>query len=278
MNQPETWAAVAALATSISACVIAVQTYYTRQAAQETAAAAKATLLSAEGAAATLVEAAKARLDARAPRVRVFVDAPDATPMEPSTGGGEPQPLPTSSTFRTPRDEQHPLGLRVEGTIINASDEPVSVQLNMPAVVTSHDPMTQVSEVQSATVAVMEPAASLRFRLAEARPLQEWINNWNAGCNGEPPTSIIVAEITCSDSYDDGVLDRWRIDLTGRPVEPIQGEDGGWKGRNTPGMPPVDPPTSVVHHQRTYYRSKRASQVLAEVGQTVPGSAGKNLR
>lgn len=81
---------------------------------------------------------------------------------------------------------------------------------------------------------------------------------------------MILAEIVRSVSYDDGVLDLGGSNSPGRPVAPIQGEDGGWQLQGAPGTPPVDPPSSIVHHPRTHYQSKRADQVLAEVGQTAP--------
>ena len=51
------------------------------------------------------------------------------------------------------------------------------------------------------------------------------------GCSpsGESLVRVIVGEVISSNHLDDGVIDLWRIELTGRPVEPVPGEAGGWR-------------------------------------------------
>lgn len=258
------WSAVSAVATAVSAMVVAAQTWFTRKAAEKTAAAAEATHRAAMGTEATLVEAVKARLDARAPRLRVFVEDPEHVPREPSASGGEPQPLPTSTTFRMPRDAEQLLLLRVSGWIINEGSDAAQVQLGNLTLV--DEGTTEIRlRVLAANTILLRAGDLARFQLEEARPLSQWIDNWKAGNSYPmvPPPSIILGEVICSDSYDDGVLDRWRIELTGRPVAPIPKEEGGWQLQLPPGMPPLDPPTAAVRPQpRTYYRSKEADELL----------------
>lgn len=239
------WTALAAVATALSAIVVAFQTYYTRKAAEQTkeaagqtARAVEVSVRSAEGTEAALVEAAKGRLDARAPLIRVLLDEPEPYPLQPSTTGGRAQQCPSGTEFRLPRDREEPLILRVGGRIQNRGTDVAVVYLNAPLVVLGDHP--KIRPVLAAMLVGLEPGTGVTFEVDDVRPLATSVQSWNAAL---PPST--VGQVSCSDSYDDGVVDRWIIRLDGRPVEPIPGEDEGWRTRNVAGMPPVEPPTAL---------------------------------
>lgn len=260
------WTVLAALATAASAVVVAFQTYYTRKAAEQTKEAADQTaravevaVRSAEGTEAALVEAAKSRLDARAPLIRVLLDEPEPSPLQPSTTGGRAQPCPPGTEFRLPRDREEPLVLRVGGRVANLGEDVATVQLNVPLVVRGDHQKTRPS--LSSTLVELDPGTGVTFELEEARPLAAWVENWQG-----PDHHLIIGQVVCSDPYDDGIIDRWTIELGGRPVEPIPGEDGGWRTRNAVGLPPVESPSTRLRHERLYYVSKYADKLLTRTG------------
>lgn len=141
----------------------------------------EATHRAAAGTEATLMEAVKARLDARAPWLRVLIEEPEPVPREPSsTWGAEPQPLPSNTTYRMPRDHERQLLLRTAGQIINDGPDIIQVQLHPPLTLAEAPNADLRPRVQYAHTVLLRPGASAPFRLEEARPLHEWINNWEA--------------------------------------------------------------------------------------------------
>ena len=79
------------------------------------------------------------------------------------------------------------------------------------------------------------------------------------GCSpsGESLAHVIVGEVISSNHLDDGVIDRLRIELTGRPVEPIPGE--ARRLRTAPRYPVSRSAQAVAHHERLDYVSKRGT-------------------
>lgn len=246
---------LAAAATSVSAFVIAWQAWETRR----TAAATEKTLGVSQDSLSTsralAVEALRTRLDARGQAVRIHVAQPEWPPLQPSDFG-EPQPLPHGTTYRTSRDRDVQLMLRASLTIVNEGDRDATLNL--------HPPLRPVGESGPfppyGYERVVPSGGRLEASLEEARPISQWVQNWDDAEAGKPPSAIIVAEVICSDGFDEGIVDRWRIELTGRPIRPIDGDDSGWALNHQLDSAPR-PISAIVHPQeRLYYLSKRAGQ------------------
>jgi len=126
----------------------------------------EATHRAADGTEATLMEAVKARLDARAPRLRVLIEQPEPVPREPSSmWGAEPQPLASNTTYRMPRDHERQLLLRTAGQIINdGPDIIIQVQLHPPLTLAEAPNADLRPRVQYAHTVLLLPGASASLR------------------------------------------------------------------------------------------------------------------
>jgi hypothetical protein len=246
---------LAAVATTASALVIAWQAWETRR----TAAATEKTLAVGQESLSTskdlAVEALRTRLDARGQALRVHVTQTSWPPLQPSDFG-DPQPLPYGHTYRMSRDRDEQLMLRASFEIVNEGDRDATLSL--------HPPLRPLGESGPYPPygydRVVPGGGRLEARLEEARPISQWVQNWDDAEAGKPPSVIIVAEIICSDGFDEGVIDRWRIELTGRPIRPIEGDDSGWALNHQLDSAPSPISATVPPQERLYYLSKRADQ------------------
>jgi hypothetical protein len=246
---------LAAVATTASAVVIAWQAWETRR----TAAATEKTLVVGQESLSTskalAVEALRTRLDARGQALRVHVAPPAWPPLQPSDFG-DAQPLPHGHTYRMSRDRDEQLVLRAELEIRNEGNRDATLVLIPPLRPQGESGPYPPHGYQR----VVPRGGRLQATLEEARPISQWVQNWDDAQAGRPPSVVIVAEIVCSDGFDEGVIDRWRIELTGRPIRPIDGDDSGWALNHQLDAAPRPISATVPPQERLYYLSKRADQ------------------
>ena len=245
---------MAAAATTVSAVVIAWQAWETRR----TAGAAEKTLTVGQESLSTskalAVEAVRTRLDARGQAVRIHIDQPEWPPLEPSSFG-EPQPLPRGHNYKLSGDRDHQLMLRAHFEIVNEGERDATLNLNPPL----RPDGASGPHPQFGYQRVVPRGGRLKASFEEARPISQWVQNWVDVTARKPSSVVLIAEITCSDGYDEGVIDRWRIEMTGLPIRPIQGDDSGWEPNHQ--LDPACPiSATVLPQERMYYLSKRGEQ------------------
>jgi len=250
------WTQVAAIgtavgsgATAVSAAIIAWQAYETRRSVRA----------SRDGLALSRsmsVEATKTRLDARAPRLRVLFRSSYDDPVRAWGGSGEPEPWPTSEILRQPKHDRQRFVLAAEFVVMNEGDRSVEISLTGPINWSFRD-----GRDPSNDAIVLPPGKSNAFWLRDVRPLSDWVQNWQAYERGVAPSQVVVGEVICSDPYDEGVVDRWRLNLICYPFEPVPDETGAWRARTEVGEPRVVT-AHVPPQRRQYYVSKRDGQVL----------------
>lgn len=140
----------------------------------------EATLRAAAGTEATLMEAVKARLDARAHGCACSSKNRSQFPAS-LPPRGEPSRRPYLRTRPIgARDHERQLLLRTAGQIINDGPDIIQVQLHPPLTLAEAPNADLPPAVQYAHTVLLRPGASAPFRLEEARSLHEWINNWEA--------------------------------------------------------------------------------------------------
>lgn len=245
---------IAAAATTTSAVVIAWQAWETRRTAEATEKTLKVSQDSLTTSKALAVEAARTRLDARGQAVRIHIDQPEWPPLEPSSFG-DPQPLPHGHHYRMSRDRDQELMLRAHFAIVNEGERDATLNMNPPLRPDGASGPYPHYGYQR----VVPPGGRLEGSFEEPRPVSQWVQNWEDGRTNTPFSAILVAEVTCSDGFDEGVIDRWRIEMTGVPIRPIEGDDSGWALNHQPD--PIRPVSaSVLPQERMYYLSKRAEQ------------------
>lgn len=122
---------LAAVATSVSAVVIAWQAWEIRRTAAATEKTLRVSRESLSTSKALAVEALRTRLDARGQAVRIHVAQPEWPPLQPSDFG-DPQPLPYGTTYRMSRDRDVQLMLRAGLVIVNEGDRDAILNLHPP--------------------------------------------------------------------------------------------------------------------------------------------------
>jgi hypothetical protein len=110
-------------------------------------------------------------------------------------------------------------------------------------------------------IVLLGPSEKCEFRIIEERTLKKWTEVWQARQDGDGAPTISRAEVICSDPYDEGVIDRWELQLIGNPVEQIPNDLAGWKIRNGETNPPVVE-VAVRQQTRDYYLSKHDDRKL----------------
>jgi hypothetical protein len=263
---------VSAVATAVSAGIIAWQATETKRAAVAAERALNLGGRSLRVSQELAAEAVKARLDARGPRLIVFT-----TPTEnevargrSSTGTGAGDPWPMEREFRRSEDDYQKIALGTQIDIVNEGDVSVEVWI---------DGATQVLRPEGPSVrnesgrfiVPLGQGGRCEFRVDALRPLTDWIELWDERGKGGAPSPAARATVICSDSFDEGVIDRWQIEVVAYPVEPKPNDLAAWLLRKRGGSPPLV--TSFVYPQkRTYYLSKRSTHVL-EVNGDLEGHA-----
>lgn len=263
----------AALATTASAVVVGWQAWETRrtaQAAEDALGVAREDLSSAQKSLAlanrTLettqaqhLDAVRARLDARAANLRVEVDPlPSWPPLAPSQMGGEPQPWPHGHEFRTGRDLGEPIVLRTVVKVRNAGTQPASVTIHPPLRLAEQ----QYPTSPYASEVVIEGGGTVAAVLEESRPLEAWMTNWDDRQQGRNPSNVVTAQIVYSDPWDNGVIDRWTLELTGVPVRPVDGDDAAWRLNHWGDRMPPNVWAHVAPAERLYFLSKARDEGL----------------
>lgn len=241
---------VAALATIGLVFLALVQLRSLRQQVTQGQDAVAAAKTSAEAAEAAVLESARVRTDEQAPRVIAVMETPEWPPFIDRTrshmpGGGEPSLLDTlgqsalagSQPFVFDTERDWLMWLRVRGVLINEGRGTARVRLDGPA---------RFVEVESALAGVqdlvpMPPTVGTPDRREHLlRPGQAAVFEWGAGHplgkwadaheNPRPrnPLGACFMIVTVFDWFEYGVVDYIHLEMTGRPIVPVQGRLGHW--------------------------------------------------
>jgi hypothetical protein len=220
---------------------------------------------------AAAIEAEKRRLDGKAPRIRVSLDAPDWPP----TGGrlhvgAEPTQLAEGHVFRLPKNAGDRLGLWVQGRVSNEGTQTVDVELRglrhwvelpgVPSDTPGRSPWSEPGTFRQP----LAPGETICFRLQGECPVSEWKVSYEAEQYnrsrkaGELPMALpagVGGVVVVDDGDDNGVVDTWSLSLSGCPLEPVPDEYGAW---HVPSVLRDRLPirARVSPRQRAYWRSK----------------------
>lgn len=261
------WTQVGALATGAGALVtglgmglIAWQARETRRTAEAGHAGVEVGRRSLEVAQGVAVDSTKARLDARAPRLWVRAASTRDEVVMGHGGSGFLQPWPIERTFRRTDDDYQQLILGAQVDVKNEGDRSQRVWIDGDAALLRPEG-GDISTSPGRITVFLNPGESCEFRLTISKPLHEWAAAWDARKAGNTDAAKTVGHVICSDPYDEGVIDRWAIELWAYPVENIPGDLAGWKIRNGATNPPVVD-VAVLQQTRDYYLSKHENRRL----------------
>lgn len=209
-------------------------------------------------------EAARTRIDARAPRPTVLlfeVDWPGLvhTGLNRVPGGDQPSLFasvnvhgsevlkPNETTFTFPKDENYLLWFTCTGVVVNEGNATCEVRFPCDAKIDSETThFDQLADYRQVTMfqgqafaqsqpLILPPRSGAVFRWAAGRPLKDW-----AAAHGDPAFfgrhGAVSLTLISRDFIEDGVVDYLYVSVNGRPLEPIPGEGMRWRVAEQPRM------------------------------------------
>lgn len=249
-----------ALVTGVSAALIAWQAWETRRTAQVGRHGVEIGRQSLEVSQALAIDSTKARLDARAPRILVRSASTQGEVVMGKSGSGLPQPWPLERTFRRTEDDHVTLLVGAQIDVKNEGDRSQRICVDGNVQLLRPEGANRTPNSGQLTV-FLAPGESCEFRLVEVGTVEHWAAIWDEHQKGDTVLGKCIGQVTCSDPYDEGVIDRWTVELYGYPIERIPNDLAGWKIRNGQTNPPV---VDMVMRQqeRAYYLSKNEDREL----------------
>jgi hypothetical protein len=259
---------VAAIATTVSAVVIAWQAYETRRAAgaaRQGLDLSRASLAAADEALDVSRESVLAmirgRLEDRAALISVLA-APtntEAVLHEARTMGESPAPWPGDTEFRRNGDDYMRLMLGAQFEVTNHGSRSVQIWLDGPITIL-RSPVAEPG-FRARKIVTLTPGEKVEFRVEEAHPLVHWVERWESRARGEAVENDIVAQVQVDDGFDEGMIDRWDLVVSAHPVRPKPADVAAWVLRNHEQDPPLVT-SAVMPMVRSYYRSKASNEPL----------------
>jgi hypothetical protein len=229
------WDVATAIGTVGSAVFVAIQAWYTRRAL-------KISRDAMRPAEAVAIEASRARFDAEAPRIEISLTAiPSRYMVEPSSTehlGGRAQPFEPGRQWHFPRDDDQLIVLRATVYSINRADNMVYAEFEGPIQREKGQPRSG-PPIQPAAATQHVPARSvtdgspipLLLQLEARFTAKQWAENYEAQQRGSHLPFVAEAKITYTDGRDEGVVDVYRLWLTGCPIEPVPTLGEVWRER-----------------------------------------------
>jgi hypothetical protein len=269
--------AAAAVATIISAFIIAFQTRATARAATATAESARETGRAADATEATVLaakkslelaesqrrqtlfmvsEAVKTRVDASMPQFRVLADDDIEWPplVPPSFADADPVSLRRDHEFILPRDQHLRVLIRLDVSVIN--DGPGAAYFRFSETLTNGQ--------ESIREAVLGPGESLSGYLYQIeRTVQEWIDIYSQRRRGNSVEHQFT--VTSVSPMDTGAFDTARISCGGCILEPVPSMDGHWRILADHKGSEDRLGTGTWPTERKYFLSRSANKVLPDI-------------
>lgn len=204
---------------------------------------------------AVAIDSAKARLDAAAPELDVRVLAPVWPPLcderdSASHAGSE-------TVWRLPRDERQTLVGMLTVELTNVGERDVEVVIGGDVRPDGEVPDSEWWPGQPIEDFLTPGGEPYRFRLQRTLTIRQWADNRAAQEAGRPLPHRIVGTVIAMDRRDEGVTDRWDLEMTGCPIERVPGAEDQWRLTTDASVPQwkilaVEP----VVRQRTYWISR----------------------
>lgn len=213
---------------------------------------AKAAERSADAAQNAVKEALYARIDQQAPRVIALLDAP-------VIGGVQsPGELSWKSDYEAvvPRDKDNRMYVGVTGTLINEGKGTARISLNGYADWISEEddePLLTGPLPKFSGEHILRPGEQIRFHWSDSHTIEEWTDSF---LNASPPNprGACFMEIIVHDYFKEGVVDHIFLEMSGRPLVPVDGDNGHWKVPDKPEFAAVSYPIERAHLRENNYK------------------------
>lgn len=181
-------------------------------------------------------EAEHARIDAQAPRVIVEMDRPEYHGLD--TPGDFTHD--SNQQYVLPRQEANELYFLVEGEFINDGKSSARIRMTGAAHFDTELLRTPHLKVGPITAGHQEeylllPGKSIHFSWSVSHTLKDWADAYH---NPVPPNphGACFMEVIVTDDFAEGVVDHIYLEMSGRPIQPIEGDGGRWRFSGPPSM------------------------------------------
>lgn len=192
-------------------------------------------------------EARRARIDEQSPRVYATLENPMVWGLRDENG----VTVQADPEYILPAMSENRLLFSVNGEIYNEGKGVARVRLNGNGAMfltddEADDPMS-VGELPASTdERVLKPGEKIRFIWSDGQSLANWIDAYK---NPSPPNphGACFMEIIVVDYRSDGIIDHIYLEMSGRPIVPVEGDEGRWKHDKADSIVAISYPT-----HRTY--------------------------
>lgn len=246
------WEKWSYLATILGVLVNGAFLFFLIQQVRQGQSAQKAAERSADAANNSVKEALYARIDQQAPRVIALLD-------QPTIGGVQSE---NELAWRAdqeavlPRDKEKRLYVGVTGTLINEGKGTARAHLNGAAEWILHEddePLLIGPVAQSQDDHILRPGERVRFLWSEAHLLDDWADAYS---NPSPanPRGACFMEVIVHDYFEEGIIDHIFLEMSGRPLVPIDGDSSHWKVPDKAEFVAVSYPIKRAHIREDNYK------------------------
>ena len=177
------------------------------------------------------LEAARARLDAKAP----IADLELKPDLELSPRPGDSPRFARNfhtTTWRFPQDQDVRLVVCCQAVVTNHSQRALTARATGLLLAPSEGPKAGDKYVTHEEASLL-PGGSYNFVVIANFTLGEWAEKADSRNPGESADLCAIHTITVFDDDDNGTVDEWEFENSGCPIVPAHGEQDGWKVRET---------------------------------------------
>jgi len=249
------WTIVAAIATAISAAVVAWQAVETRRSVRQARKSAEQAVISARAAQDAVAisqeilrDSQIARIDAGMPRVIVRTKNLGVAGVLEETARGD-EKIPTGDSFVLPRDANRRLFFTRKIEILN--EGPGTVTLTM------HQPLTLPASERSITVRTLAPLESIEGIYTVGRSIQDWIDIAETRETGHPGPEHAFT-ITHTGPRDAEAVEYITVVTGGTVLQRVPDAPATWRVEQ-----PANVNSIVTPATRTYWQSKTNNQLFS---------------
>ena len=212
------------------------------------------------------IDSARSRLDQEAPRVDVYVEGVSVLSAGPSDMPG-PHVEP-GARWDLSQDADRSLQVQARVRVKNLMSDRAT-----------HLEVTGLRDRAGVhgTEVLLLPEAELFYLLTATFTLSQWAENWESHEAGRSLPNVAEGCVISRDDRDEGVVDRWPLQLAAWPIKPAADSNGTWQlTEGTTGRDWSDIAMRPLRERR-YWLSQRRGLPLPDLPER-PAPAGRSRR
>lgn len=173
-------------------------------------------------------EARRARVDEQAPKVVAILDEALVHGLKTKDSFG----VNSEPIYKMPKMRNDTLLLITTGKLINEGRSTARVRLDGNGACflgeDDDDPFFVTEIIPAKDERILRPGDTVRFAWSDGHTIEDWTDAYN---NPSPPNpkGACFMSVTVRDYQEDGVIDHIYLEMSGRPIKAVEGENGRWQ-------------------------------------------------